>query len=230
MNNEEVVLTGIIADLRSLIDHINDNFVQAKTLIQELARRLDELGKCEKSEISAKIKEILADKIKEHTITVKWIEECLPREYKRSYRSKSELSSLLKKENKVQDNNVAATIDTKDGSVLLIKGEGHSNFSDNKRENLVKDAANSRGSEIREYETSIDNTDTYQILQEENRQLKEALKKQTKMMIGEMEFKIAREKYYEIKEAMSKSKYFTYIIFDNRGIMLRVIADIFKTL
>ena len=103
---------------------------------------------------------------------------------------------------------IQATIDTKDGSVLLIKGEGHSNFSDNKRENLVKDAANSRGSEIREYETSIDNTDTYQILQEENRQLKEALKKQTKMMIGEMEFKIAREKYYEIKEAMSKSKYF----------------------
>jgi hypothetical protein len=46
---------------------------------------------------------------------------------------------------------------------------------------------------------------------------------------NEMEFMIPTEKYYEIKEAMSKSKYFTYITFDNRGIMLRVIADIFKT-
>ena len=59
--------------------------MQAKTLIQELARRLDEAGKCDKNEISAKIKEILADKIKEHKITVKWIEECLPKEYKRRY-------------------------------------------------------------------------------------------------------------------------------------------------
>jgi len=46
----------------------------------------------------------------------------------------------------------------------------------------------------------------------------------------DMEFMIPREKYYEIKEAMSKSKHFTYVTFDNSGIMLRVIADIFKTL
>lgn len=72
-----MALDGIIADLRSLIDHINSNVVQAKTLIQELARRLDEAGKCEKNEISAKIKELLAAEIRAHKITVKWIEECL---------------------------------------------------------------------------------------------------------------------------------------------------------
>jgi hypothetical protein len=46
----------------------------------------------------------------------------------------------------------------------------------------------------------------------------------------EKELKIPKEKYYEIKEAMSESKYFTYMIFDNRGIMQRVVADIFKTI
>lgn len=110
-------------------------------MIQELAQILDNGGKCEKSEISAKIKEILAEKIKEHKITAKWIEECLPREYKRSYRSKSELSSLLKKaENiKIQDSNVKDTVDNRDGRVLLMNHDtGHNNFSGN-RENIVTD-------------------------------------------------------------------------------------------
>lgn len=217
MNSEEELFTGIITDLRSLIDHINDNFVQAKTLIQELAQRLDESGKCEKNEISAKIKEILSDKINKHKITAKWIEECLPREYKRSYTFKSEFSSLLKKE-KVQDNNIAATIDTKDGSVLLINGDnGHGNCSNNTVEKLLENTTNPIKSEIQEYDKSSDSKDPYLILREENRQLKEALSKQMKMMmVGDqiqqtkLEFTIAREKYNEINEAMSKSKYFIY--------------------
>jgi seryl-tRNA synthetase len=40
-----------------------------------------------------KIKEILSDKIKERKITERWIEKCLPAEYKGKY-DKSELSSL----------------------------------------------------------------------------------------------------------------------------------------
>ena len=126
-------------------------------------------------------------------------------------------------------------IDNGDGSALLINHNTGQSDSPNNIENITTDIANSRGSEIREYETSIDSTDPYQILQEENRQLKEVLSKQTKVMMGnqiqstEMEFMIPTEKYYEIKGAMSKSKYFTYITFDNSGIMLRVIADIFKT-
>jgi hypothetical protein len=211
--------------------------VRVKDLIKELARRFDEEGRCEKSEISTKIKEILADKIKEHKITVKWIEQCLPQEYKRPYRFKSELSSLLEKENsKVKDSNVTATIDNKDGSLLLIKGDkGHSNFSDDNEENTATDIANPRGSEIQENETSIDSSDHYQMLQEENRQLKEAFAKQTRMMIAsqiqptEMEFMIPSEKYYRIKEVMNESKHVIYITFDNKGIMIKVVADIFKT-
>jgi hypothetical protein len=42
---------------------------------------------------SMKIKQMLKDKINEGKITGKWIEECLPQEYKRKY-VKSELCSL----------------------------------------------------------------------------------------------------------------------------------------
>lgn len=233
LNNEEAVLSRVIIDLKSAIDRINDNFVQAKTLIQDLARRLDESTKCEKNEISSKIKELLADKIKEHKITEKWIEECLPSEYKRKYTRKSELSSLSKQIDNVSAQ-IANTIDNGDGSTLLINhNAGHGNPSNN-GENKVKVASCSKDLERQECEISNDDTDPYQILQEENRQLKEALK-QTKVMMdnqtqsNEMEFMIPTEKYYEIKEAMSKSRHFTYLTFD-RGIMLRVTADIFKTL
>ena len=54
-------LDRIIVELRTIIDQINLDFIQAKNLIQELARRLDELGKCDKSEICIQIKELLAN-------------------------------------------------------------------------------------------------------------------------------------------------------------------------
>src|SRR4051794_34896886 len=69
------------------------NFADAESLILELARHLDETKQSEQTQICRKIKEMLKDKINEGKITGKWIEECLPQEYKRKY-AKSELSSL----------------------------------------------------------------------------------------------------------------------------------------
>ncbi len=62
---------------------------------------MDEEGLCERDQISRTIKKILKDKIQEHKITEKWIEECLPQEYKRQY-TKSEASSLSKEQPKKQ--------------------------------------------------------------------------------------------------------------------------------
>lgn len=195
--------------------------MRAKTLIQELAQILDNGGECEKSEISAKIKEIFADKIKEHKITAKRIEECLPRKYKRSYRSKCELSSHLKKaENiKIQDSNMKDTVDNKDGSVLLMNYDsGHNNFSGN-RENIEIDAEGPKVFERQDYETPIDNANLHRIL-EENNELREAVKRQTVIVMGdkisstEIEFQIPKEKYDEIKKAMTDSKYFCCMTFD----------------
>jgi len=96
-------IEAVAVDLRAVIDALDKNFASAKSLILELARLLDETKECKQSQICRKIKEMLKDKIHEGKITGKWIEECLPQEYKRKY-AKSELSSLsrnAKKEGKI---------------------------------------------------------------------------------------------------------------------------------
>ena len=96
------VIAGIITDLRSLIDQIDSNFKRARELVLELARKLDEQHICERDHVCRKVKEMLKDKIKENKITEKWIEECLPQEYKRRY-IKSEVSSLSRNVKKVEN-------------------------------------------------------------------------------------------------------------------------------
>src|SRR5690348_9520872 len=91
----------VVIDLKAVIDRLDRNFTSAKSLILKLARLLDETKECKQSQICAKIKEILQDKIKEGKITKKWIERCLPQEYRRRY-AKSEQSSLSGKAKKLE--------------------------------------------------------------------------------------------------------------------------------
>ena len=88
-------LAGLIEDLKSTIDQLNSSFEDAKRLILELARKLDEGQLCGRDQISRAIKDILKDKVRQGYITARWIEECLPVEYKRIY-IKSEGNSLSK--------------------------------------------------------------------------------------------------------------------------------------
>jgi hypothetical protein len=94
-------IKSIIASLRVVVDQIHSDFKQARELILEIARQLDERELCERNQISRTIKKILKDKIQEGKVTEKWIEECLPSEYKRQY-TKSEPSSLSKQQPKEQ--------------------------------------------------------------------------------------------------------------------------------
>jgi hypothetical protein len=89
----------VVVNLRAVIDELDRNFASAKVSL-ELARLLDETKECKQSQICTKIKEMLADKIKEGKITKKWIERCLPPEYRRRY-VKSEQSSLSGKAKKL---------------------------------------------------------------------------------------------------------------------------------
>jgi hypothetical protein len=100
IKNDEQAIKGIIADLRSVIDHLSQTFTSAKDLIHRLARRLDESKQIEQGQICSRIKEILKDKIQEGKISEKWIEENLSKEYKRKY-VKSELSSLSNSPEKI---------------------------------------------------------------------------------------------------------------------------------
>jgi hypothetical protein len=94
--SDDQTIKDIIIDLRLVVDQLGKDFMKAKDLIHELARRLDESKVCERDQVSRKIKEILKDEIREGKITAKWIEDCLPTEYKRKYTTKSEVSSLSK--------------------------------------------------------------------------------------------------------------------------------------
>jgi len=93
IQNDEQEINGIIVDLRQIIDHYSTTFARAGDIILRLARRLDETKQCEQGQICKRIKEILKDELKKGKISEKWIEKCLPKEYKRNY-VKSELSSL----------------------------------------------------------------------------------------------------------------------------------------
>src|SRR5215467_8149783 len=81
--------------LRIAVDQMHLGLTKAKELILETARQLDEQHVEEQAKICKKIKEILKDKIQEGKISEGWIEECLPREYKRKYiRTESQQNHL----------------------------------------------------------------------------------------------------------------------------------------
>ncbi|MGA8081318.1 MAG: SDR family NAD(P)-dependent oxidoreductase [Candidatus Nitrosopolaris sp.] len=84
-----------IRNLRIAVERMHLGLTKAKELIFETARQLDEEHVEERVKICKKIKEILKDKIQEGKISEGWIEECLPREYKRKYtRTESQQNHL----------------------------------------------------------------------------------------------------------------------------------------
>ena len=93
----------IIAELEALIDQINTNFASARGLILELARKLNETKQCELTQLCRRIKEILKNKIREGKITERWIEECLPQEYKRNVSIKANKLRFQRKAKKLQE-------------------------------------------------------------------------------------------------------------------------------
>ena len=137
--------------LRVVVDQIDSDFKQARELILEIARQLDERKLCERNQISRTIKKILKDKIKEGKVTEKWIEECLAPEYKRQY-TKSEPSSLSKQQPKQQmikvstEGKQVSAEQQDDDKVIDRSTEGHtSNKSESanklKQQNVIPPAA-----------------------------------------------------------------------------------------
>jgi hypothetical protein len=76
---------SIARNLRIAVEQMHLGLTKAKELILETARQLHEEHVEEQDKICKKIREILKDKIQEGKISEGWIEEYLPREYKRKY-------------------------------------------------------------------------------------------------------------------------------------------------
>ena len=221
---DEKAIECILNDLRVVIDKIDKNFDGAKKLILKLAEALFGTKQYEQSQICRKIKESLKDKITERKITKKWIEECLPKDYKRKY-SKSELSSLSK-----PDNDTTPILQEKyekddfegqtPSSVTSFKSnQGKANpFTD-----CPLDQPTIRSETTTSYPESQHNKRFEEALFSENSQLREALKRQTvftsadHIPANEIRFKISKDKYEQLKVAMENSKDSIYLVFDKGG-------------
>jgi hypothetical protein len=216
---------SMISSLRILIDQLDSDFKQARELIQEIARRLDEGNLCERNQISRIVKKILNDKIQEGKITEKWIEECLSPEYKRQY-TKSELSSLSKHRPKRQLIEVSAG-----GNQILPEQQadkGIDRLSERQLSNKMESADKLKQQNV------ILQEGAFKALVDENEELKEAVLRQTAILSAdqvsksELEFTVAKERYQEIENAMHKSKNLVYLIFDKSRTFLRARPDAFR--
>jgi hypothetical protein len=205
IKNDEQEIKGIIADLRLVIDQILLNFAKARDLIQELARRLDEIKHSERDRICMRIKEILKDKIQEGKVTDKWIEECLPKEYKRKY-VKSELSSLSKDS----------------PETILVSSNGKTITEPN--DEFANDNV-----DIKNQPTCSN----CQVLESEISQLIQALEKNTQLTTAERllpkrdtKYAILKDKHEsKIVNALQKCNKVCYLVFTSDGILYRIEPD-----
>ncbi len=159
---------SIITSLRIIIDQLDSDFKQARELIQEIAKHLDEGDLCERNQISRTVKKILNDKIQEGKITEKWIEECLSPENKRQY-TKGELNSLSKHRPKRQLIEVSVG-----GNQILPEQQadkGIDRLSERQPSNKMGPADKQQDVILQEGE--------FKALVEENDELKEAVLRQT---------------------------------------------------
>jgi len=221
---------NIIAKLRDVIDERDKNFADAKSLILELARHLDETRQCEGTQICRKIKQMLTDKINEGKITGKWIEECLPQEYKRKYAKKSELSSLsrnVKKVGKILVDNEGKSLAESSSyessnidNIAHIAHIAHAQTQGRDRnQTLQKDTPNNLG--ILENDDDDGCCIGGQDLQEAL--LQALMMTQDEHLSGaEIKFTIPTDRYDEVKTAMRNGSSCCYLIFDrNTGLLLR---------
>lgn len=133
---------SIILKLKKRIDNFSILAKEIKGLILEYARWLDENRQCRHAEICRKIKNELKDEINQGKISVKWIEECLPREYKRRY-TKCQVISNSSSGNLVTivDGQVGSTLKREDPinnsqEAIAVSQNGVNSISNDDIENL----------------------------------------------------------------------------------------------
>jgi uncharacterized protein YnzC (UPF0291/DUF896 family) len=216
----------VVVDLRAVIDGLDRNFTSAKSLILKLARLLDETKECKQSLICTRIKEMLADKIKEGKITKKWIERCLPQEYRRRY-VKSEQSSLSRNAKKLEK------IIIVDNEGKTIAGEeepspynnstidNNSAFTQPRGRDGIQPIQKEQDEDVLEGD---DESWTRSLESGEEAPRKVSLIREAEQLLAadEMKFTIPKDRYEEVKTAMSNGSNCCYLIFDrNSGSFLR---------
>jgi hypothetical protein len=216
---KETEIKDIVSNLKSGINNLAQQDKNLKGKVKELAEKLKELNACETDKISRIIKEILKEEIQHNKISVKWIEESLPSEYKRRYEKRKEVSSLSKKKKQtpllVTDNSGKSfTITPEDNTSTTNTLEKKNLFCypDDKRE-----------------PSGIESTDSE--LKIEYQELKEALEKTTKFQTANnliKEIQLPKEKSNELQTALKECNAFVFIRFNAKDIVDLIEPDIIR--
>jgi hypothetical protein len=234
-------IKSIIATLRVVVDQIDSDFKQARELILEISRQLDERKLCERNQISRIIKKVLKDKIQDGKVTEKWIEECLPPEYKRQY-TKSELSSLSKQRPKRQ----LIGISTEGKQVSPSEGVNlHHEQSKQNGITVDKSSSHNESSTIGDFPLSgpsykqtgqecsscLELQNIVLELQDKVIQLSEALKRTSipiadQIPVSGIEIPIPKENYEMVKDAMDKSNSAIFVKCDESKKFVRAVPDV----
>jgi hypothetical protein len=231
---------SIARNLRIAVEQMHLGLTKAKELILETARQFDEQHIEEQAKICKKIKEILKDKIQEGKISEGWIEECLPREYKRKYtRTESQQNHLSgvqqpelvvsTKGNQISQSDIdSKPLDTEAISSLFERQEERSPSAG---EASIPSAADVNIlSQSSDKQIGQECTSCLE-LQDQVTQLKEALQRLSiptadQIPASKFELIIPEEKYEMVKDAMDKSKSTIFVICDGSKKFVRAVADV----
>jgi len=215
-------VNGIIADLKMLVENLHLEFTKLREIIQELARRLDENKICKQEIICQAIKEILKEKIAEGKISERYIESCLPTEYKRKHSRKkiieTEQISVLQKNN--QDTSIMQNNEAINNSDYI--NLENRNIEPQYNNNITKTLPKPHNAEVEGCSLCKD-------VVAENKELREIAKKNIMFLSAERlnnGIKISKNKAKEIEDVNKRCKDFIYLIFDIGGNIIRVKADI----
>ena len=170
---------------------------------------------------------MLNDKINEGKITGKWIEECLPQEYKRKY-LKSELSSLSRNDKKLGkillDNEGKSLADSSSSSYESSNIDNIAHIvhrqtqGRDRNQTLQKDTPNNLG-----ISENDDGCGCIRVQEWEGAFLKALMMIEAEDLSGaEIKFTIPKDRYGEVKTAMCNGSNCCYLVFDrNTSLLLR---------
>jgi uncharacterized protein YnzC (UPF0291/DUF896 family) len=171
---------------------------------------------------------MLADKIKEGKITKKWIERCLPQEYRRRY-VKSEQSSLSGKAKKIEK--ITIIVDNKGKTIAVEESspynastiDKNSTFTQPQGIDAIQTIQKEQDEDVMEGGDGDEGWTRSQESEEEETPCSLLIREDEHLLApAEIKFTIPKDRYEEVKTAMSNGSNCCYLIFDrNSGSFLR---------
>ena len=209
-------VNGIIADLKMMVEILSLNLTKLREIIQELAKRLDEEQICKQETICQAIKEISKEKITEGKISERYIESCLPAEYKRKHIRK-----------KIIETEICSVLQNKSAS-LIQKDESNNNSDYINLENRHIESQynnNITNTLPKLHDEEFEGCSLCKDVVAENKELREIAQKNIRFLSGEIlnnGIKISKNKAKEIEDVSKRCKNYIFFKFNMEGNIISI--------